>query len=832
MAQSQGGNFYLGRLFDPVQGKTLDQPLMYDPADLTTHGVIIGMTGSGKTGLGVDFLEEAALQNIPAIIVDPKGDLTNLMLHFPDLLPKDFAPWIDPDAARRAGKDIDTMAAETATFWKNGLQSWGLGHDQLLSLQLSAHFTVFTPGSTSGQPVNILSSFQAPGIAWADNSEILREKITTIVTALLGLVGIKDIDPLRSREHILISNLIENAWSKGQSLDLTELIMQTQNPPIERLGAFPVDSFFPAKDRAELAMLLNNFLASPSFQTWLAGQPLDVGSLLYGKDNKPCHSIFYLAHLNDDERMFFVTLLFAAIEAWMRTQRGTSGLRALVYFDEIYGYLPPVANPPSRPVLLRMLKQARAFGLGLLLATQNPVDIDYKALSNAGTWVIGRLQTDQDKQRLLDGLESSAGGVDRSYFDKMISGLGKRVFLMQNVHQSKPQLFQTRWTLNYLAGPLTRTQIPALNSLAGVTAPAAVAPPVATPANVGGAAPRTAATTEVGAAYSGTRPALPPGVEEYFIPAELSFNDAARAANLAAGAQIESQGIVYHPALLGQVEVRYGDRRYNLDYTNPGSVLVQDFEGALMHWENYPWRVYKTTALQSQPVSQARFVSLPGWLSDAKKIASLQKDYLDWVFRNSTIRIRANTALKVYAGPQVSQGDFREQCSQAARQGLQKEQDQLDASYKQKMTSLQQKIDQQELQVKKKEQEVSSRRIEEVGAGGQFLMGLLGGRRRSLNSSLTKHRLAQQASTDLEQERKELEAIQAQLAGIEKDKAAAAQQLQERWEQVVNTVTEIPLEPAKQDIYQELFGVAWLPYYLIKVGGDTKEIPAYQSPAG
>ena len=417
-------SFYLGRKYDLANATGTTDPVMYDPANLTTHGVVTGMTGSGKTGLCIGLLEEAALQGIPALIVDPKGDLTNLVLHFPNFLPSDFEPWIDPELARRSGKSMADLSAETAANWQKGLANSELGPDDLRALGAAADFAIYTPGSTSGLPINILSSFQPPDIDWADNREILREKISTTVTALLGLVGITDIDPLRSREHILLSNVLENAWSKGTTLDLTELILQTQNPPFARLGAFPLDSFYPAKDRSELAMLLNNFLASPSFETWLIGGPLDINAMLYTPEGKIRHSIFYLAHLSDNERMFFTTLLFAATEAWMRTQRGTSGLRALLYFDEILGYLPPVANPPSKPILLRMLKQARAFGLGLLLATQNPVDVDYKALSNAGTWFIGRLQTDQDKQRLLDGLETAAaGGIARGEIDKMISTL-------------------------------------------------------------------------------------------------------------------------------------------------------------------------------------------------------------------------------------------------------------------------------------------------------------------------------------------------------------------------------------------------------------------------
>ncbi len=340
----------------------------------------------------------------------------------------------------------------------------------------AAHFAIYTPGSDAGIPVSILASLKAPPIPWSDNREILLEKISGTVTALLGLVGLTDIDPVRSREHILLANIFENAWSQGRDLTLSELILQTQSPPFEKLGVFEVNTFFPEKDRFELAMLLNNIMAAPSFQTWIEGQPLDVSSLLYGPDGRPRHSVFYIAHLNDAERMFFVTLLFSAVETWMRTQTGTSSLRALVYFDEIFGYLPPTANPPSKQPMLRMLKQARAFGVGLMLVTQNPVDVDYKALSNAGTWFIGKLQTDQDKQRLLDGLEGAAAGLDRGAYDRMISNLGKRVFLLHNVHEKRPVLFQTRWAMNYLTGPLTRIQIPALNQMAGAGIVAAPPP--------------------------------------------------------------------------------------------------------------------------------------------------------------------------------------------------------------------------------------------------------------------------------------------------------------------------------------------------------------------
>src|SRR5215217_5644563 len=341
-------HFYLGRAYDPLTKTVTTDSVYYDAADLTTHAVVTGMTGSGKTGLCITLLEEAALAQIPAIIVDPKGDLTNLLLHFPDLAPQDFQPWIDPEMTRRAGKTLDQLAMDASGSWRQGLQEWGITPDQVQALKNAVQYSIYTPGSDAGIPVSVLSSLAAPALAWKENREVLREKISSTVTALLGLVGYQDIDPLRTREHILLDNIFENSWSQGKDVELTELILQTQTPPFDKLGAFPVDTFFPAKDRMELAMVLNNILAAPAFETWREGPPLDIKNMLFAEDGRPRHNIFYLAHLSDAERMFFVTLLLSAIESWMRTQSGASSLRALLYMDEMFGYLPPQRNPPSK----------------------------------------------------------------------------------------------------------------------------------------------------------------------------------------------------------------------------------------------------------------------------------------------------------------------------------------------------------------------------------------------------------------------------------------------------------------------------------------------------
>ncbi len=836
MALSKDGMFYLGKVFDPVAGKLTDKPLTYEAADLTTHAVVTGMTGSGKTGLCIGILEEAALEGIPAIAIDPKGDLTNLLLHFPDLLPSDFQPWIDPEAARRLGKSVPQLSEETAVNWKNGLADWGLGREELLALTHAVEFGLYTPGSSAGIPVNILSSFAAPDLPWNENREILREKISTIVTALLGLIGLRDIDPLRSREHILLCNILESAWSSGRSLDLTELILDVQKPPFERLGAFPVDNFFPEKDRFSLAMLLNNFLASPSFEIWREGQALDIGSMLYSPAGKPRHNIFYLAHLSDNERMFFVTMLFASIESWMRSQRGTSGLRTLVYMDEIYGYVPPIENPPSRQIILRMLKQARAFGVGILLATQNPVDVDYKGLSNAGTWLIGRLQTERDKMRLLDGLDSAGGGIDRREADRLISGLGKRVFLLHNVHAKGPQIFQTRWVLNYLAGPLTRSQIPELMTLPGVipapstgAAPAAAQPsePAFSPQH----AVQPAQATATGGAFTTSRPVIPSGVDEYFVPNDLPFGQALSDARISSSANIQQGGFLYRPALLAQAEVNYLARKYNLEITRLFTSLALEPRGRSVEWADFAWRSFERAELTGLPIPGAQYAPLPGWLSDARQINALQSDFIEWVYRSGTIRVRSNEKLKVYAGPEVSAAQFREMCAQAARDAMQAEKDKADTAYEKKLSDLERRIQRQASEVKSRESSLSQRRMEEIGTHGQLLASLLGGRKRSVSSSLTKRRMTAEAKNRVEQEKKELEELEKQVKDIENEHNLALKQINDRWAEMVNDEIEVPISPYKKDIYVVLFGVAWLPYYLINVDNQHREIPAYKPAA-
>jgi len=827
--------FYLGRTYDLAKAKLLEEQVNYDPDDLTTHALVVGMTGSGKTGLCVDLLEEAALAGIPALMIDPKGDITNLLLHFPGLAPSDFRPWVDPEQARRDGKSLDQAAAEAAAWWEKGLAEWGIGRERIAALTKAADFAVYTPGSSAGLPVSILASLAAPALDWNQNREVLRERIADTVTALLGLVGLKDIDPVRSREHILLANIFEQAWSQKRDLTLPELITQTQSPPFAKLGVFEVNTFFPEKERFGLAMSLNAILASPSFQSWTEGEPLDVGRMLFTADGRPRHSIFYIAHLSDSERMFFVTLLFNAIEGWMRTQAGSSSLRAIVYFDEIQGFLPPVAVPSSKPPMLRMLKMARAFGVGLLLATQNPVDLDYKGLANTGTWFLGRLQTDQDKQRLLDGLQGAAPGIDRGEYDRMLSGLGKRVFLLHNVHAKKPAVFQTRWAMNYLPGPLTREQIPVLNALVGAKATPMAAPPAPTAAaRMTSAAPAAAAIPASGAG----RPIVPSGVSEFFFPNNLTLVEAARAAGNPQAASLVAAGMIYRPALVAQAQARILDRKNGIDLQIPRSVMVvQPDPRGMIRWDDFAAPPLDPATLASSGM-QAAFAALEAPLANGKMMASLQKDFEDWVYRATKVGMRSNTALKLTAGPQVGEEEFRRRCLEAAERAKSEELAKLDATYVKKIDAARGKLGREELELEQDKADLSARKTEEAVSGLSTVIGVLGrgikGIPRALGSSrlsspLTKRRLTQTAKADVEESVQAIGSLKSQLEALEGEKAQTAEALSAKWNAAAQEISQTSLTPLKKDVFVDVFGVAWLPYYQVSAGGQSFELPGFKA---
>jgi len=815
------GAFYLGEEYDLAKGERLDRLVMYDARDLTTHAVCVGMTGSGKTGLCIGLLEEAAIDSVPAILIDPKGDLTNMLLTFPELRPEDFEPWINVDDARRKGKSVGEYAADTADLWKKGLADWGQGPDRIRMLMESADLRIYTPGSDAGLPVSILSSLAAPPLDWDKEQELLREQIQGTVSALLGLVGI-EADPLQSREHILLSNIFEHHWRQGDDLDLTTLITAIQSPPVRQIGVFDVDTFFPEKERFGLAMSLNNIIAAPSFETWLQGAPMDVSGLLYTPDGKPRHSIFYIAHLSDAERMFFVTLLLEQIVTWVRQQSGTTSLRALLYFDEVFGFFPPVAEPPSKRPLLTLLKQARAFGFGVVLTTQNPVDLDYKGLTNAGTWFIGRLQTERDKMRVLDGLESAsieAGGtLDRKQLDRTISALGSRVFLLHNVHEDHPVIFHTRWAMSYLRGPLTRTQVRTL--MAGRT-------PEETPAAAARSRPSVrrdveAPLTKAPDGYSKAVPALSPDVPQVFLPLQLTQKRAVSRLEEELGKSVKSTkgSLVYEPALLASATVGFVDRKRKVDEEKQVCLLVQPGDlGAAVDWENADPVELDVRQLEEQPEPDAVFGAVPSELSTAAKVKALANDFAAYLYAEERLDLYHNSKLKLYSEPGESEKEFKIRAQQMAREQRDAEVDKLRDKYEKKLDRLEERLSREELGLAEDRADYEGRKREELLSAGESVVGMLGifGRRssRGLSTAARKRRLTTKALADVKGSEEQIARLKAETDDMRREMEKEAEDVADQWADVAEDLETYAVKPRRSDVNVQLVSVAWTPYWEI-----------------
>jgi hypothetical protein len=824
------GSFYLGKEYDLAAGKLGDAPVMYDARDLTTHAVCVGMTGSGKTGLCIDLMEEAAIDQVPMIIIDPKGDITNLLLTFPDLQPGDFQPWVNPDDARRKDMTVEAYAASQAEAWTKGLASWDQGPERIKLLKESADFVIYTPGSDSGVPVSILSSFAAPQLNWDDEQEALRERISGTVSALLGLIGV-EADPVRSREHILLATLFEHYWRNGQSLDLATLIMAIQNPPVRQLGVFDVDTFYPQKDRFGLAMALNNIIAAPSFATWIQGVPLDIDHMLHGGDARPNVSIFYIAHLSDAERMFFVTLLLEQVITWMRAQGGTTSLRALLYMDEVFGYFPPGSNPPSKRPMLTLLKQARAFGLGVMLTTQNPVDLDYKGLTNAGTWFIGKLQADRDKQRLLDGLEglSSDGGSrpNRQELDRIISALGNRVFLLHNVNQSQPVIFQTRWAMSYLRGPLTRSQVRELvkdqrAALLGQAAPAPAAPtaPTSQPAPLAAAAP---AATAAAKSASVAAPGLPPDVPQVYLPARRSKYQALGdlESQLGSKLNVTDANLRYDARVLGVATVNFVDDKRNVREQQSVTMLVAPPSGSgLMRWDDASQIEIDQADLAGQPEAGALFGETPAAINTAKKLATLSGDLADY-----------SPVLKVYSEPGEDERAFKIRLQQVAREQRDAEVDKLAAKVETKLDSLREKLRREEIELQKDQSAYDARKQQEMLSAGDSLLSLFGGRKRitsALGSASQKRQMTERAKQEVQESQETIAQLNQDIADLQAELDQLSQEAATRWNDAMDQIEPYPVRPRKSDVDVQRLAVAWSPQWLVTIA-DAGGAPRTES---
>lgn len=778
------GVFYLGRCLDPKSGKPTDQPLLYESKHLTTHALCVGMTGSGKTGLGIDLIEEAAMDKIPSIVIDPKGDLSNLLLTFPKLSPDDFLPWVDPAEAEKEGKDLKAFAAEAAKTWKDGLAGWGIDGKRISTLRDNVDIVVYTPASKAGVPISILSSFKAPAKEILDDSSALRDRILTLVSSLLGLIGI-DADPIKSKEHILLSTIINNAWLKGEDLDIASLIQEVQKPSFSKIGVIDINTFFPQKERIELSVKLNSLLASPGFHAWMEGEPLDVQDLLYTDSGKPKISILSIAHLSDSERMFFVTLFLNELVSWTRRQSGTSSLRALFYMDEIFGFFPPTAAPPSKLPMLTLLKQARAFGLGVVLCTQNPVDLDYKGLSNCGTWFIGKLQTERDKARVLEGLTTASNGnLDSASLDKLISLTKKRVFIMRTIYEDKPVLFETRWSMSYLRGPLTTAQIAKIEGKGKVDVPAAkqkVEDPV------------------ISSQAAKNKPAIPPGVSEYFINVE----DYGR-------------GVNYAPKVLGLAKLHFVDTKSKIDIWRT-ICMVQDVDDDGVDWDGAEQVPMTKDLLTTSPIPGSTFNDLPSLLFQQKTYGEFEKSFAAYLYRDQTLDVYTSKDASLIS----NEGETKQEFSARASLAIREKRDTLIAKvkdkYATKLAALADKMRRAEGKVSEQKQQAQIQKAETWISFGTTVLGAILGR------GVTKGTISQTGTSMRRAGRmtKESEDV----ARAEDTYASYKRQYDEMEQQVQNEIDHlligpnadgvqietVTLRPKKTDIQVDKVALVWVP---------------------
>ena len=799
------GAFYLGKRFDIASRKRSDDLVLYDSKDLTTHAVIIGMTGSGKTGLGIDLIEEALIDKIPVIAIDPKGDLGNLALQFSGLSAAEFRPWVDAQQAANAGLTVDAYAEQQANLWRDGLGQWGEDGARIQRLRDAADVAIYTPGSTAGRPISILQAFSAPPVAVREDSEAFRDRVDATATSVLALLGVEG-DAMSSREHILLANLLFHVWGEGRDLDLAGLIGAIQTPPFNTIGVMPLDSVFPPKDRLALAMKLNNLLAAPGFQVWMQGEALSTANFLYGPTGKPRCSVISIAHLNDEERMFFVTMLLADVLAWVRTQPGTGSLRAILYIDELFGYMPPVANPSSKVLLLTLLKQARAFGLGVVLSTQNPVDLDYKGLANTGTWFIGRMQTERDKARVMEGLEGASNGAafDRAAMEATIAGLGKRVFLMHSVHENAPITFETRWSMSYLAGPMTREQIKTVTASMAAAAPRVASAP-ASAAGVVAAATRSTSgggLSSLDATAAKHAPVLPPDVPQYFIPP----------------ATITST-ISYNPSIIGVADVTYTSAKYNITEQRRVVLLTTLDDGPIaMDWGTGERLDLDPSVLEGGPRDNATFGEVPKLAASPKSYPIWSKALQKWVATNEVITLFRSASTKQTSRPGESERDFRIRLQVSSREQRDVQVEKLRGKYATKLTGLQERIRKSEQAVTREQAESKQAKMDTMISVGSAVLGALFGRGKVSASTLSKvgtaargaGRVARQ-SGDVTRAGETVEALSAQYQAMETVLQGEIDALGTSFDAQIEQLEEIVIKAKAGDVVVPLVALAWNP---------------------
>jgi hypothetical protein len=802
------GLFYLGRPYDMAARRALDEPLLYESRDLVTHAVCVGMTGSGKTGLCLSIVEEAAIDGVPVIAIDPKGDLANLLLTFPGLSAAEFRPWVNEDDARRAGQSPEDFAAAEAERWKKGLADWGQDGARIERLRNAAELAVYTPGSGAGLPVSMLSSFAAPPGAVRDDSEALAERAGSTATSVLALAGV-EAEP-RSREHTLLASLFGAAWSAGKDLDLAALIQQVQSPPFAKIGVIDLEAFFPAKERFELGMRLNGLLAAPGFAQWMEGAPLDPASLLHTPQGKSRVAIFSIAHLGDAERMFFVSLLLNQIVSWMRGQSGTTSLRAVVYMDEIMGYFPPVANPPSKAPLMTLLKQGRAFGVGVVLATQNPVDLDYKGLANTGTWFLGRLQTERDKARLLDGVEgAAAGSMDRAETDRLLSALDKRVFLLHNVHDKAPVVFQTRWTLSYLRGPLSRDQIRALKGtqpvqgFKGSGVHGFTGSEVQSGSRVHGVQEPAKAPT----AAETNPPVLPPGIQQFFVPQSA----------ISGAAASSSRAVHYTPVVVGAARVGFGDSKLGINEMRDVVYVAPFGQSAIaLDWADATRLEIGASDLRASAEAGATFDPVPAAGLQARSYVTWSKDFARWLAQSEKLELMRHRDLRLTSKPGESERDFTVRVQEAQRAARDAALDKIRKKYGARQAQVAEQVRRAEASVERESAQASQQKLQTGLSMGATILGAIFGRKAigagTLGRATTAARgvgRTMKEAEDIKRASENVEAVRARARALEEEVLAETQKISDSSGPAA--IERVSLQPKRGHVSVQVVGLGWMP---------------------
>jgi len=782
------GLFYLGKEVNPRTFQTKEEPFLYKSKDFTTHAAIIGMTGSGKTGLGISIIEEATIDKIPSIVIDPKGDMGNLLLAFPGLKPANFQDWIDPVEAENKGMQPSVYAEEVAQNWEAGLKSFQQDKERVSLYKNSADFTIYTPGSSAGIPLSVLSSFEAPPEDVMNDPDTYSAVINSTVTGLLSLINVKA-DALTSKEYILIAALFSYFWKKNINLTLEELIGYITNPPFEKIGVLSLNSFYPQKERFELAMLLNNILSSPGFSMWLEGERLDIQNLLYNKDGKPRVSILSLSHLDYNQQMFFVTLFLNKYISWMRQQTGTPALRTLIYMDEIFGFFPAILNPPSKQPMLILLKQARAYGVGVVLATQNPIDLDYKGLANIGSWFLGRLQTRQDREKVVDGLaKNMVGAMNKSEVDNLLANMKKRTFLLKSAHLDSLPLFETRWVLSYLRGPLSVMEIKKLmeNKQAMVVSQQ-----------------EEIVEVEVGtkideSVISGTKPFLSDKIRQYFLH-HPPFREE----------------VVYKPSIIFNGKVRFYSESKKIDQKKEISFKLPLYQDTVEF--NFNEAIPDEGDISSydrKAFEKSRFALLPPLLEKMKDMSTLEEKFKNYLYDNTRVELFSCKEFKLLSSSDETLANFKSRILDLIREDKDKAVQKLTEQYAKKEEKLEKEFIKLQEKLEKEEADVKTLTTQSALSLGSSVLGALLGRTKvgTLSTGVTGLSRASRImkeKKDVELVKKKIEALSENIQKLEDELKQSIESMSGQFDIDNYTIETISIKPKKSDIFGINVALLW-----------------------